>query len=35
MFQLYYAENRLVQQDDNNVRFALNQHAYLDFYSAS
>jgi len=31
IFQLYHGENKL----DGDVRFVLDQHAYLDFYSAS
>jgi hypothetical protein len=31
IFQLYHGESKL----DGDVRFVLDQHAYLDFYSAS
>jgi len=35
-FQLYHGENKLIfQWDDDEVRFVLDQHAELDFYSAS
>ena len=36
-FQLYHGENKLIVQwnDDDEVRFVLDQHAELDFYSAS
>ena len=34
IFQLYYGENKLIFNDDE-VRFDLDQHAELDFYSAS
>ena len=35
-FQLYHGENKLIfQRDDDEVRFVLDQHAELDFYSAS
>jgi spore coat polysaccharide biosynthesis protein SpsF (cytidylyltransferase family) len=34
IFQLYYDENTF-QWDDDDVRFGLDQHAELDFYSAS
>jgi hypothetical protein len=35
-FQLYHSENRLFfQWDDDEVHFVLDQHAELDFYSAS
>jgi hypothetical protein len=34
--QLYHGENKLIfQLDDDEVRFVLEQHAKLDFYSAS
>jgi len=32
--QLYHGENN-VQRDDDEVRFVSDQHAELDFYSAS
>ena len=36
IFQLYHGQNKLIfQWDDDKVRFVLNQHAKLDFYSAS
>jgi hypothetical protein len=36
MFQLYYDENKLFLNDDHDeVRFVLDQHTELDFYSAS
>jgi hypothetical protein len=31
IFQLYHGESKL----DGDVRFVLDQHAYLNFYSAS
>jgi len=34
IFQLYHGEN-IFQSDDDKVRLVLNQHAKLDFYSAS
>ena len=36
-FQLYYGENKLIFNcdDDNEVHFVQDQHAKLDFYSAS
>jgi hypothetical protein len=33
--QVYRGENKLNQWDDDEVRFVLDQHAELDFYSAS
>jgi hypothetical protein len=33
-FQRYHGENKLIFNDDE-VRFVLDQHAELDFYSAS
>jgi hypothetical protein len=34
--QLYHGENKLILQwDDDEVRFVLDQHAELDFYSVS
>jgi hypothetical protein len=35
MFQLYHGENKLIFNDDDDVRFVLDQHAELDFNSAS
>ena len=35
MLQLYYGENKLIHWNNNEFRFVLDQHAYLDFYSAS
>ena len=37
IFQLYHGENKLIlmRWDDDEVRFVLDQHAELDFYSAS
>ena len=36
IFQLYYDENKLFLNDDHDeVRFVLDQHTELDFYSAS
>ena len=37
IFQLYHGENSLIFKcdDDDGVRFVLDQHAELDFYSAS
>jgi hypothetical protein len=34
IFQLYHDENKVTFNDDNDVRFVLDQHAYLDLYSA-
>ena len=34
-FQLYHGENKLIFNDDDEVRFVQDQHAELDFYSAS
>ena len=36
-FQPYHGENKLYQGDDNddNVRFVLDQYAEMDFYSAN
>jgi hypothetical protein len=35
IFQLYYGEEQVnLQWDDDEVRFVLDQHAELDFYSA-
>ena len=34
IFQLYHGENNF-QRDDDEVRFVLDQHDELDFYSAS
>ena len=33
IFQLYYGEQVNFQCDDDEVRFVLDQHAELDFYS--
>jgi len=33
-FQRYHGENKLIFNDDE-VRFVIDQHAELDFYSAS
>ena len=33
-FRLYHGQNKLIFNDDE-VRFVLDQHAELDFYSAS
>ena len=35
IFQLYHGKNKLIFQWDDEVRFVLDQHAELDFYSAS
>jgi hypothetical protein len=36
IFQLYHNENKLtLKKNDDEVSFALDQHAELDFYSAS
>jgi hypothetical protein len=35
IFQLYYDENKLFLNDHDEVRFVLDQHTELDFYSAS
>ena len=40
IFQLYYGKNKLIfnemnHDDDDEVCFVLDQHAELDFYSAS
>ena len=34
IFQLYHGQNKLIF-DDDEVRFGLDQHPELDFYSAS
>jgi hypothetical protein len=34
-FSYSMARTRYIQWDDNDVRFVLEQHAQLDFYSAS
>ena len=33
IFQLYHEENKITFNDDNDIRFVLDQHAYLDLYS--
>ena len=36
IFQLYHGENKLIfHWDDDDVHFVQDQHAELDFYSAS
>jgi hypothetical protein len=35
IFQLYHGKNKFFQWDDDKERFVLDQHAELDFYSAS
>ena len=37
IFQLYHGKNKLIfnVRDDDEIRFVLDQHAELDFYSAS
>ena len=36
IYQLYHDENKLiVNENEDEVRFLLGQHAYFDFYSAS
>ena len=35
IFQLYHGENKLIFNDGDEVRFVLDQHTELDFYSAS
>jgi hypothetical protein len=36
IFQLYHGEKKLIfARDDDELRFVLDQHAELDFYSAS
>ena len=35
IFQLFHGENKFFQLNDDDVLFVLDQHAELDFYSAS
>jgi hypothetical protein len=35
IFQLYHGENKLIFNEIYEVRYVLDQHAELDFYSAS
>ena len=35
IFQLFYDQNKLRFDDDDDVLFVLDQHTELDFYSAS
>ena len=35
IFQLYHGENKFQWDDDDEVRFVLDQHAEYDVYSAS
>ena len=35
IFQLYYGENKLLQWNDNDIRFVLDQYAELDFYRSA
>jgi hypothetical protein len=35
IFQLHHGENKLIFNDDDEVHFVLDQHAEMDFYSAS
>jgi hypothetical protein len=37
IFQLYHGKNKLIFNvgEDDEIRFVLDQHAELDFYSAS